>query len=765
MNLVWLLGLWRRVAGGLVLLLVSACGGGGSGSADPLPVNRAPVAQAGVAQNVTAGSLVVLDGSASSDADGDPLSYSWTLSARPSGSVATLSSASAVRPSFTADLEGSYAATLVVSDGKTSSAPASVAITAVVPVPPTIVIDRTEPLSGTVTLSLSRAVAGSVTWFVDLNQVGTGATVTWATGAVSNGAHLLVARIQPPPGIEPYEVRRTVTVSNSSITVSTFVSGTRGIIAVNAVPSSPFGITSVSATFDGTPVGTLTAPNACSSILGCATNNAYRFNVDAAKAKSGNHTMVFAITDGSGASLTTSVAVPISNAPVLNVTTPADGAFVFGTLQVGGTAATDKAGGITVTALLGDLQFLQTAASPFAGTFDLGGLAPGSYVLTVRATDSTNLSTQVQRTVVVTSSANLAYTPVFTMSADAQLLAAEGQKVLVASGDGSVRIRDLVNAAEIDLSGASAIQYASDWQLSGGRVYAFGKGTDCVLYCIYQWTADGARSNLTNPNPYSLAANIGGGWAYDLHPVARDGYVVWVNDKAADTGVATSATGRYTVLHLASGTYTRVGVPAGVNYMGNWNYDFAVVGGVVHFYYWAQTGGEGTNSTFDVFKWRSDTGVSTKLTAGGGRSIYVQTDGVSAAWQQTPLGGTADAAFALVNQPLAGGISVTSAAQATSFRLRDGVLAWVETGPGGARAIKASSLAATATLSSLSTASLLANGGGRVAFAQQGRVYVFQMSSGMTTTRVEAVPTGPVFLAGGALVFAMRSSVYRVQLD
>jgi hypothetical protein len=277
--------------------------------------------------------------------------------------------------------------------------------------------------------------------------------------------------------------------------------------------------------------------------------------------------------------------------------------------------------------------------------------------------------------------------------------------------------------------------------------------------------ADGTRSNLTNPNPYSQASNIGGGWAYDLHPVARDGYVVWVNDKAADTGVATSATGRYTVLHLASGTYTKVGVPAGVNYMGNWNYDFAVVGGVVHFYYWAQTGGEGTGSTFDIFKWRSDTGVSTRLTAGGMRSIYVQTDGLRAAWQQSPLGGSADGTFALLAQPLAGGAASKAADLATTFSLRDGVLAWVENGAGGARAIKASTASATSTLSSLSTASLLANAGGRVAFTQQGKLYVFQAATGLITVRADTVPAGPVFVAGGALVFTVGSSVYRVPLD
>ncbi|MFM7703657.1 MAG: hypothetical protein ACKO6D_01835, partial [Rubrivivax sp.] len=288
---------------------------------------------------------------------------------------------------------------------------------------------------------------------------------------------------------------------------------------------------------------------------------------------------------------------------------------------------------------------------------------------------------------------------------------------------------------------------------------------DCILYCIYQWATDGSIANLTNPNPFSRASNIGGGWAYDQYPVARDGYVLWVNDKAADTGVVTSATGRYTLLNLQTGTYTRIGVPAGVNYLGNWSYDFAVSGGVVHFWFWGQTGGEGTASTFDVFRWRSDTGASTRVTTSAGRAIYTQTDGLRAAWQQSPAGGNADNTFTLVSQPLAGGATTTWSTTATSFILRDGVLAWVESGPGGARAIKAATATQVYTLSSVSGSVLLAVGGGQVAFQQQGKVYTFDSATGQTRLRVEGGwPGGPAFMAGGALVFNVGASVYRITL-
>jgi hypothetical protein len=94
-------------------------------------LNVAPVANAGPAQTVLIGSTVVLSGTASSDANADRLTYKWVLSTKPTGSTASLSSSTAVSPSFKADVEGVFVASLIVNDGKVDSATSTVPISSV----------------------------------------------------------------------------------------------------------------------------------------------------------------------------------------------------------------------------------------------------------------------------------------------------------------------------------------------------------------------------------------------------------------------------------------------------------------------------------------------------------------------------------------------------------------------------------------------------------------------------------------------------------
>jgi len=104
----------------ILLTLLSGCGGGDSGGSAP-ETNTSPVADAGQDQVVTTGSSVTLDGSGSSDSDGDSLSYQWTLYSSPNGSSVSLNSANTAAPSFIPDVDGEYVLSLVVSDSESNS--------------------------------------------------------------------------------------------------------------------------------------------------------------------------------------------------------------------------------------------------------------------------------------------------------------------------------------------------------------------------------------------------------------------------------------------------------------------------------------------------------------------------------------------------------------------------------------------------------------------------------------------------------------------
>ena len=96
-----------------LLFLLIAC------PATPSP-NVAPKAVAGADQTVALSATVTLDASASSDPNGDTLSYAWALAKKPDGSGASLSG-DTVRATFTPDMVGTFEITVTVSDGELSA--------------------------------------------------------------------------------------------------------------------------------------------------------------------------------------------------------------------------------------------------------------------------------------------------------------------------------------------------------------------------------------------------------------------------------------------------------------------------------------------------------------------------------------------------------------------------------------------------------------------------------------------------------------------
>lgn len=87
------------------------------------PENSKPVAVIDGTLSVYIGDIVYLDGTWSSDPEGNALSFTWTLESSPEGSLSIIIDSSDAQASFEADVVGTYKVKLVVNNGFVDSAP------------------------------------------------------------------------------------------------------------------------------------------------------------------------------------------------------------------------------------------------------------------------------------------------------------------------------------------------------------------------------------------------------------------------------------------------------------------------------------------------------------------------------------------------------------------------------------------------------------------------------------------------------------------
>jgi len=78
------------------------------GTGDPADSNLAPMAHAGLNQLTTVGQAAILDGSQSTDSNGDMLTYQWSILSKPADSFSILENASSAIASLTPDTDRLY---------------------------------------------------------------------------------------------------------------------------------------------------------------------------------------------------------------------------------------------------------------------------------------------------------------------------------------------------------------------------------------------------------------------------------------------------------------------------------------------------------------------------------------------------------------------------------------------------------------------------------------------------------------------------------
>jgi hypothetical protein len=760
-------------------LVLAACGGSSGSSSTPAPPQAVgPTSQElanAQAANVTASLEAPSNMATVSWSDIFQAGTSYTIEQQAQdgswGSIDAVPGNSGSGSSLTWSRTVNVTTTLRVAVKRTDyevpldSAGGSPSVQVVVPAStPTIVLDQVPPISGTVNASIAGGGSySSVAYYMDLNLAGTsttgpGYTVSLDTSGLTATSHLVLARLATAP--DSYiELRLPVQVANPEVAVQVTLRGvglapaTSGPLKVSVAATSSYSMTSVSASLDGRPLGTLAAPNGCDIISGlCPILDRYQFPVDATAAGSGTHTITAQATDANGATASRVITVVFNNPPTLTLTSPFDGELVNGNLQIAATFGTDKpATTVALSVTLGSLPVVNTSTSPVNSSFSLGGVTPGSYTLTATATDSSGLSTTVNDLVTVTSSPSLVYSPILTLGAGGSILAASGTYILYSSPvpDGSIHLRSGNTDKVVPLG---AIQSPFNWTVTdNGYVLAQGAGGDRpnATVSIYMWPPGGVAENLSIA---SGSTSIDDQLLQVHYP-----WVLWLSSFQNSNGAED------VLYNISTGQQFHISSPHG---LGSIYSDFFTANSNLTLFYWDLNQATGASN---VLRWDQATNTTVPITSDG-LSLYPQTDGTMVAWktlQESPPSTTST--FTLTTRDLASTTTTVLSTNTATFTLSSGLLGWLDQTLSGftvaSQAIKAWDGTTTSTVSTQLGTVFFGSSGGYIFFEEGGKLYAWSSSSGRQL--LFDVAPGQVRLTGKTIYFTNGTSqtVYGVTLD
>lgn len=378
--------------------------------------NIAPVANAGVAQNVVTGSLVSLNGANSSDANGDSLTYAWTITSKPGSSSSSLSSITSANPTFTADKAGNYVVSLTVSDGALSSSPSNVTITAatsnIAPIAnagafQNVVVGATTTLNGA---GSSDANGDAITylWSIVSKPVGSSALLINPTSVNPTFAPDItgsyVFRLVVNDGRLSSEAS-TVTVTASTVNIApvanagaaqSVVTGSTVTLNGSASNDANGDTLTYSWTFVSKPTG-----SSASLSSSTAANPTFSANL------AGSYVLRLVVNDGSLSSTASTVTITASNANLAPVANAGGGlnVYVGTTVTLNGTGSYDPNGD--------SLRYAWAFVSkPSGSSATLSGASTatpsfitdvsGSYVIALAVGDGT-LASQISTTTITAS--------------------------------------------------------------------------------------------------------------------------------------------------------------------------------------------------------------------------------------------------------------------------------------------------------------------------------------------------------------------------
>jgi len=176
--------------------------------------------------------LVTLDGSGSSDADGDGLTYDWSITSFPGTTAPALSDSTAVKPTFTPSLAGDYIAQLIVGDGLLTSDPDTALVK--VSVPPPV----NQPPSITSTAVTTATAGAAYSYQVTATDPNAGDVLSYALSTAPTGMTIgaTTGLIQWTPGTAgDFPVTVTVSDGNGGTATQPFTLTVKAQVTVPSV--------------------------------------------------------------------------------------------------------------------------------------------------------------------------------------------------------------------------------------------------------------------------------------------------------------------------------------------------------------------------------------------------------------------------------------------------------------------------------------------------------------------------------------------------
>ncbi|MGC4034414.1 MAG: PKD domain-containing protein [Chitinophagaceae bacterium] len=378
--------------------------------------NQAPVANAGINQTITLPiNTVTLDGTASSDADGSIVSYTWTKTA---GGTATIANATGSTTSVTNLQAGQYTFQLTVKDDDGATATKTVRVTVLNATDQDPVADAGQ--AQTITLPVNSVTlngSGSV------DPDGTISTYAWtkisgpmqstiaAAGSVTTAVNNLVEGV--------YVFRLTVTdnsgnTATDSVTITVNAAANKAPVA-NAGVSQTITLPVNTGNLDGSastdPDGSIATYSWVKISGGAATianNSIAKTTVTGLSV--GQYIFELTVTDDKGATSKAQVKITVNaaanKAPVANAGSNKNITLPVNTTTIDGSASSDPDGTIVSYQWVKISGGAATITDATAATTTITGLVAGQYTFELTVTDNNGATAKAQMKVTVNAAVN-----------------------------------------------------------------------------------------------------------------------------------------------------------------------------------------------------------------------------------------------------------------------------------------------------------------------------------------------------------------------